>query len=110
MTDTITNIVMPCHWKWARPRCAAAGKEPSLSAAHEGVARPDILMLTWERNNTRPARPGVRFGKSVKTLLLTNNVISSRVWDKLNPGLQQILIEEGAKPELEALRLASIQN
>ncbi len=37
-------------------------------------------------------------------------VINGEVWDSIPADLQQILIEEGAKHELEALRLASIQN
>jgi len=40
----------------------------------------------------------------------TNNVINSKVWANIPPDLQQILLEEGAKSELEALRIASIQN
>ncbi len=40
----------------------------------------------------------------------SNNVVSSRIWDQIPPDLQQIMFEEGAKSELEALRLASIQN
>ncbi len=40
----------------------------------------------------------------------TNNVINGGVWAKIPPDLQQILLEEGAKSELEALRIASIQN
>jgi len=40
----------------------------------------------------------------------TNNVINGKVWAKIPPDLQQIMIEEGAKSELEALRVASIQN
>jgi TRAP-type C4-dicarboxylate transport system substrate-binding protein len=40
----------------------------------------------------------------------TNNVINGKVWDKIPPDLQQIFIEEGARSELEALRIASIQN
>ncbi len=37
-------------------------------------------------------------------------VINGEVWDSIPADLQQILIEEGAKHEIEALRLASIQN
>ena len=40
----------------------------------------------------------------------TNNVINKDVWSKIPPDLQQIMIEEGAKSELEGMRLASIQN
>jgi TRAP-type C4-dicarboxylate transport system substrate-binding protein len=39
-----------------------------------------------------------------------NNVMNKGVWDKLPPDIQQIMIEEGAKSELEALRIAAIQN
>ena len=40
----------------------------------------------------------------------TNNVINKDVWDEIPADLQQIIIEEGAKAELEALRLAPFQN
>ena len=40
----------------------------------------------------------------------TNNIINGDKWASIPPNLQQILIEEGAKSELEALRIASIQN
>ena len=46
----------------------------------------------------------------LKSFLSTNNVINGTVWDKIPEDLQQIFLEEGAKSELEALRLASIQN
>ena len=39
-----------------------------------------------------------------------NNVVNGKVWAEIPTDLQQILIEEGAKAELEALRIASIQN
>ena len=40
----------------------------------------------------------------------TNNVINKDVWDEIPEDLQQIIIEEGAKTELEALRLAPFLN
>ena len=40
----------------------------------------------------------------------TNNVINQDVWNRMPEDLQQIMIEEGAKMELEALRLAPFQN
>jgi TRAP-type C4-dicarboxylate transport system substrate-binding protein len=40
----------------------------------------------------------------------TTNVINEGVWNDIPADLQQIIIEEGAKLELEALRIASIQN
>jgi TRAP-type C4-dicarboxylate transport system substrate-binding protein len=40
----------------------------------------------------------------------TTGVVNGEVWDKIPADLQQILLEEGAKHELEALRLAAIQN
>ena len=40
----------------------------------------------------------------------TDNVINGDLWDGIPADLQQIMIEEGAKAELEALRLAPIQN
>ena len=46
----------------------------------------------------------------LKSLLSTNNVINADVWEQIPADLQQILIEEGAKSELEQLRLTSIQN
>ena len=40
----------------------------------------------------------------------TSNVINSAVWERIPADLQHIFIKEGAKSELEQLRLASIQN
>ena len=40
----------------------------------------------------------------------TINAINGDVWDSIPWDLQQILLEEGAKYELEALRLSAIQN
>lgn len=40
----------------------------------------------------------------------TASAINKEVWESIPADLQQILIEEGAKHELEALRLAAIQN
>ncbi len=40
----------------------------------------------------------------------TNNVINKDVWNGIPEDLQQIMIEEGAKSELEGLRLAPFQN
>ena len=40
----------------------------------------------------------------------TNNVIHKEVWDAIPADLQQIMTEEGAKAELEGLRLAPFQN
>ena len=40
----------------------------------------------------------------------TNNVINKDVWNDIPEDLQQIMIEEGAKAELEGLRLAPFQN
>ncbi len=39
-----------------------------------------------------------------------SNVVSNTVWNTIPADLQQILLEEAAKSELEALRLAAIQN
>ena len=44
------------------------------------------------------------------SLTSTNNVVNSQVWEKMPDDLRQIFIEEGAKSELEALRLMAIQN
>ena len=41
---------------------------------------------------------------------LVNNVINAEKWASIPGNLHQIIIEEAAKSELEALRLASIQN
>ncbi|MXZ90491.1 MAG: hypothetical protein F4W95_07380 [Chloroflexi bacterium] len=49
------------------------------------------------------AGPLVRFS-------YTTNVINRDLWEEIPPDLQQIMIEEGAKAELEALRLAPFQN
>ncbi len=38
------------------------------------------------------------------------NVMNKKVWESLPPDLQQILIEEGAKAEMEALRVSAIHN
>ena len=46
----------------------------------------------------------------LRSLLSSNNVINADVWDDIPADLQQIFIEEGAKSELEQLRLTSIQN
>lgn len=46
----------------------------------------------------------------LKSLLSTNNVVNADVWNDIPADLQQILIEEGAKSEIEQLRLTSIQN
>ena len=40
----------------------------------------------------------------------TNNVINGELWNEIPEDLQRIILEEAAKSELEALRLASIQN
>ena len=40
----------------------------------------------------------------------TNNVINKDVWNEIPADLQQIITEEGAKAELEGLRLAPFQN
>ena len=40
----------------------------------------------------------------------TNNVINKDVWNEIPEDLQQIIVEEGAKAELEGLRLAPFQN
>ena len=40
----------------------------------------------------------------------TNNVINKDVWDDIPEDLQQIILEEGAKAELEALRIAPFDN
>ena len=40
----------------------------------------------------------------------SSNVVNADVWNRIPTDLQQIFIEEGAKSELEQLRLAAIQN
>ena len=40
----------------------------------------------------------------------SQNVINDEVWSDIPTDLQQILFEEGAKAELEAMRLAAVQN
>ncbi len=42
--------------------------------------------------------------------LPTTNVVNKEVWQSMPQDLQQILIEEGAKAELEQLRLAAVQS
>ncbi len=46
----------------------------------------------------------------LKSLISTNNVVNKDVWEKIPADLQAIMIEEGAKSELEGLRLTAIQN
>ena len=57
----------------------------------------------WYEVTTYMAGPLVSFPS-------TNNIINGDVWTRIPPDLQQIFIEEAAKSELEALRIASIQN
>ena len=57
----------------------------------------------WYEVTTYMAGPLVSFPS-------TNNIINGDKWAKIPPDLQQILVEEGAISELEALRIASIQN
>ncbi len=40
----------------------------------------------------------------------TTNVVNKDVWERIPADLQQILLEEGAKHEMEALRLTAIHN
>ena len=40
----------------------------------------------------------------------TNNVINGELWAEIPENLQQIILEEAAKSELETLRLSAIQN
>ena len=40
----------------------------------------------------------------------TNNVINKDIWEDIPEDLQQIILEEGAKAELEALRIAPFDN
>ena len=40
----------------------------------------------------------------------TNNIVNSMVWERMPEDLQQIFLEEGARSELEQLRLTAIQN
>ena len=40
----------------------------------------------------------------------TNNIVNSQVWDRMPEDLQKIFLEEGARAELEQLRLTAIQN
>ena len=41
---------------------------------------------------------------------VSNNVISRDTWDRIPVDLQQIILEEAAKSELESLRLGAVQN
>ena len=72
-----------------------------IDAAATGIllAIPDRLYEV----SSYMAGPVIGFG-------YTNNVINKDVWNEIPEDLQQILIEEGAKAELEALRLAPFQN
>ena len=44
------------------------------------------------------------------SLFSTQTVVNNDVWSGIPTDLQQILLEEGAKAELEAMRLAAVQN
>ena len=44
------------------------------------------------------------------TMAATSYIMNKDVWDELPGDIQQILLEEGARDELEALRIATIQN
>ena len=91
------------------------GGEPVLGAAEiyaalqagtvDSAATPAMLGLTQRLSEVADymAGPVIRFS-------YTNNVINKDVWEKIPADLQQIMIEEGAKMELEALRLAPFQN
>ena len=57
----------------------------------------------WYEVTTYMAGPLVSFPS-------TNNIINGEKWAKIPADLQQIFVEEGAISELEALRIASIQN
>jgi len=49
-------------------------------------------------------------GPIASTFVTLNQIINKKVWDGLPPDIQQILLEEGAKYELETLRLAPAWN
>jgi len=42
--------------------------------------------------------------------LITNMIMNKEVWEKLPPDIQQIMVEEGAKHELEAMRVTPAWN
>ena len=78
----------------------------SLEQGFVDAAAYGALLAVSARLNevtTHMAGPIVGFG-------YTNNVINREVWDAIPEDLQQIMIEEGAKAELEGLRLAPFQN
>ncbi len=58
---------------------------------------PDVASYTYMNG------PLVNFNSSI-------NVVNGETWESIPPDLQQILLEEGAKHELESLRLAAIQD
>ena len=66
-------------------------------------------------------RPGAAYGQRwyevvsymigpLVSFPVLNNVVNGEVWESIPDDLQQMIIEEAAKSELEALRLASVQN
>ena len=75
---------------------------------------PRARPLDAEVTGANRVLPAVVRGAEYMTRLYSFNatiaVINGEVWDSIPADLQQILIEEGAKHEIEALRLASIQN
>ena len=46
----------------------------------------------------------------LKSMISTTNVVNKDIWSEMPGDLQAIMIEEGAKSELEQLRLAAVQN
>ena len=108
-----------CKGRWMLLVIAILLLAFSAISCRQGDARPDTPALTAPPATTiaeaqpqipqRPAEslaPESRRDSEPKTA----NVINKEVWDRMPADLQQIMIEEGAKAELEALRLAPFQN
>ncbi len=79
----------------------AALERGTLDAAVTG-ANPG-LSQRWHEVATYMNGPLYSFNSTI-------NAINGEVWAGIPPDIQHILIEEGAKQELEALRLAAVQN
>ena len=94
----------------------------SMGADRQFVSLAEVY-LALERNILEASVAGANVGLSQRWYEVTShingplysfsstiNAINGDVWHYIPQDLQQILIEEGAKHELESLRLASIQN
>ena len=89
------------------------GGEPRLVSFGEvdlAVSRGVVDAIAINARAARGGRPEPRFMNGpLYGFDSSINAVNREVWNSIPSDLQQILIEEGAKQELEALRLASVQ-